>query len=337
MSQSPSPSPPDSFDIAVTVTLSSTVPESTKKSNNKKTNTVKNKTETKNKQLKFKFSPASENYVDFMNAVLSSHSLSKFGPASLSARFPMRVYMPPTKKSDAVDIEKFSEYKNIIEIALSRSTLPKSMTVFISLDNIKAFGKKVKSSTGNNDDGVDISSESSSDTDQETTHVGDNLEQELGRLRGLLEDKYQNPNDAGYTYICDSGDRLPLTPFMMKEWARALFDHTASINMPPNSITFDPAYRGRSILTKSAAAAPTTSSNSHDGLAHVSSIFTSLTTLLSNPSSVLHSASLSLPAPRPITPTSVSTPPINTPSKLDRFLTYAETQLGVRQASSYAF
>ncbi|KAG6819389.1 hypothetical protein H0H93_012295, partial [Arthromyces matolae] len=143
----------------------------------------------------------------------------------------MCVFIPPTKKSEAVDIEKFSEYKNIIEIALSRSTPPKSMTVLILLDKIKAFSKKV---TGNEEDGVGISSESSSDTEQDSTHVGDSLEQELGRLRGLLEDKYQNPNDAGYTYICDNGDRLPLTPFMMKEWARALFDHTASITMPPN-------------------------------------------------------------------------------------------------------
>lgn len=46
---------------------------------------------------------------------------------------------------------------------------------------------------------------------------------ELARLRGLLEKKYSNDYDAGYTYIDPvTSDSIPLTPFMMKEWARAM-------------------------------------------------------------------------------------------------------------------
>ena len=46
---------------------------------------------------------------------------------------------------------------------------------------------------------------------------------ELARLRGLLEKKYSNDHDAGYTYIDPvTSDSVPLTPFMMKEWARAM-------------------------------------------------------------------------------------------------------------------
>lgn len=49
------------------------------------------------------------------------------------------------------------------------------------------------------------------------------IDSELARLRCLLEKKYSNDYDAGYTYIDPvTSDSVPLTPFMMKEWARAM-------------------------------------------------------------------------------------------------------------------
>jgi hypothetical protein len=46
---------------------------------------------------------------------------------------------------------------------------------------------------------------------------------ELARFRGLLEKKYSNDHDAGYTYIDPvSSESIPFTPFMTKEWARAM-------------------------------------------------------------------------------------------------------------------
>lgn len=48
------------------------------------------------------------------------------------------------------------------------------------------------------------------------------MEQELARLRCKLELKYTNGRDMGYTYIAPNGESVLLTPFMMKEWARAM-------------------------------------------------------------------------------------------------------------------
>jgi hypothetical protein len=49
------------------------------------------------------------------------------------------------------------------------------------------------------------------------------IDSELARLRGLLEKKYSNDHDAGHTYIDPAtSESIPLTPFMMKEWARAM-------------------------------------------------------------------------------------------------------------------
>jgi len=47
------------------------------------------------------------------------------------------------------------------------------------------------------------------------------LERELARFRRLLEKKYANDHDAGYTFVACDGMVLPLTPLMMKEWSRA--------------------------------------------------------------------------------------------------------------------
>ena len=49
------------------------------------------------------------------------------------------------------------------------------------------------------------------------------IDSELARFRGLLEKRYVNDHDAGYTYIdLVTSESIPLTPFMMKEWARAM-------------------------------------------------------------------------------------------------------------------
>lgn len=41
-------------------------------------------------------------------------------------------------------------------------------------------------------------------------------------MRGKLEKKYANPDDGGYTYVADDGEKIPLTPALMSQWARAM-------------------------------------------------------------------------------------------------------------------
>ena len=59
------------------------------------------------------------------------------------------------------------------------------------------------------------------------------LERELARFRHLLEKKYANEHDAGYTFLANDDVTLPLTPLMMKEWSRAcvsaVLNHNASM------------------------------------------------------------------------------------------------------------
>jgi hypothetical protein len=53
---------------------------------------------------------------------------------------------------------------------------------------------------------------------------------ELARLCGLLEKKYSNDHNIGYTYIDPvASESILLTPFMMKEWACAMVNCTLLI------------------------------------------------------------------------------------------------------------
>lgn len=46
----------------------------------------------------------------------------------------------------------------------------------------------------------------------------------------MLEKKYQNDHDNGYTYINNAtGETIQLTPFMMKEWSRAMVYNTSIV------------------------------------------------------------------------------------------------------------
>ncbi|KAJ7843977.1 hypothetical protein B0H14DRAFT_2585400 [Mycena olivaceomarginata] len=68
-----------------------------------------------------------------------------------------------------------------------------------------------------------------------TTGMGlSELDRSLARFRGILERKYQNDHDWGYTYIdSHTAKSYPLTPTMMKEWARAMHDGETNRDNPP--------------------------------------------------------------------------------------------------------
>jgi hypothetical protein len=88
------------------------------------------------------------------------------------------------------------------------------------------------------------------------------LESQLAHFRVLLEKKWGHDHDNSFTYFPpDASYSLPLTPYMLKEWARALVSShlyspnispdvsqydgadLVSVSVPPNSPLFDPANR----------------------------------------------------------------------------------------------
>jgi len=68
-----------------------------------------------------------------------------------------------------------------------------------------------------------------------TMLVKHGIECDLGQIRGLLEKKWANPDDGGYTYVADDGKRILLTPSLLLEWSRAIVSDSDNILSPLNA------------------------------------------------------------------------------------------------------
>ena len=162
-------------------------------------------------------------------------------------------------------------------------------------------------------------------------------------------------HDGGYTYIdAITGDSMPLMPFMIKEWACMMvsalyilsiiaslhglqYDRITSSSNPPLTQTFDPINRRSSVTPHHHSASATTMCHvpllEESALTSVSQILFSFTSIAqmqsfhpSLPTTPIHSQDLLSTAHSLIT---------NMPSKLHRFLLYAETHLSVPNVRLY--
>lgn len=130
------------------------------------------------------------------------------------------------------------------------------------------------------------------------------------------------------------------------------YDGQATEYEPPHTATFDPAKRRASLRVRSTSASTSGSgssgqsiySNNPEPLAHVSHILSTVATILGKagpaeaptlpltPSRTVNRAP-ALPAENSL----MVSPPANTPSKLKRYLKYAEKKLGVTNATDFEF
>ncbi|KAJ7201418.1 hypothetical protein GGX14DRAFT_371289 [Mycena pura] len=290
---------------------------------------AKDQKEVKTKEVKFLFDSERGTYVWLFNVILTKHGEDKY-KATEQTSFSIKVLVPPSRaKSDALDIDGFSDYKDLNKKI--QETIPSKIAIWADmLDIHKAFSGVSRASASEDPDNHNNDTEIDGLTP---------MELELARIRGILEKKYRNQHNAGYTYIGPSGT-VPLTPLMMLEWARAIYEGEATKNEPPNlpGGAFDPVNRQKSLRNRRSEPtdldSPTPSSGSD--LGHLATIVTTLigSRGLSTPSR----SSPSLDSTSSISnslPTRPSTPPIYTPSKLRTFLIHAEEKLNVRNALSY--
>jgi len=136
---------------------------------------------------------------------------------------------------------------------------------------------------------------------------------------------------------------LPLTPLMMNEWARAVvrvvfcseyntkyipqFDGEASIHAPPVSEAFDPVKRRAALHPSRIASTSAQPASTTSELGHLSAIVSNILGLHQD-----RSAAPTTPPKKAPDPPSPAKP---TPTKLARFLRYAQDNLGVNNATLY--
>ncbi|KIK74971.1 hypothetical protein PAXRUDRAFT_19386 [Paxillus rubicundulus Ve08.2h10] len=140
---------------------------------------------------------------------------------------------------------------------------PSTVKIFIDMQHIQKL-PQVQASSASVDD-----SEPSSDASKVKSHaVKANLDSHLAQWHIKLQQKYKNKHDEGLTYVRPLG-ALPLTLVMVLNWAHALEEGQATLSMPPNIKSFNPAnnapilhHARRSLAQSVALASPAIDVNS---------------------------------------------------------------------------
>ncbi|KAF5314283.1 hypothetical protein D9619_011846 [Psilocybe cf. subviscida] len=129
---------------SIPVVLSAQVPKSTAKGSKGggkgRSKAPKMKTETKQKELSFEFEQTLPNYLLFLGNALQVHGQTKFVPVKKHTAYGFKISIGKKAKTDAVDIDKFSEYKDIVGRILAKS--PSKIFVYIDLEEVKKSAKR---------------------------------------------------------------------------------------------------------------------------------------------------------------------------------------------------
>ncbi|KAJ7606532.1 hypothetical protein FB45DRAFT_1068431 [Roridomyces roridus] len=283
------------------------------------------------KEFTYVFENTSDNYIPFLKLILSTHGEQRYRIGTRFT-FSIKAQLPSVKKGEALDIDTEEEYKALVKAILTG--LPAKLTVYVDQGEIQKKWKQRKD-LDEDSDNEDIDGEDPSLNDSNGLSE---LDRALARFREILEKRWQNDHDAGYMYIDpDTGTSYPLTPQMMKEWSRAMYNGESNQNAPPEHLVmFNTAHR-KTALHPSRIAAGVNQPAPTSDLGHLASI---LTTVLG------HAGLAPKPAPAvevPATPArtahhaSPASPALPTPSKLPRFLEYASRELGVPNARQFEF
>ena len=160
----------------------------------------------------------------------------------------------------------------------------------------------------------------------------------------MLQQKYKNEHDNRFTYIGPLGP-MPLTGPMILDWARALEAGHATLHVPPNIDSFNPANKASILHAKRLQSPALPSPSPAVDINSLASVL--LIQAITKTGLFPSTASSDAPTPEKLS-TSTSTPQtptwqknaltselIPSPSQLTRYFKYAETHLGVCHALTY--
>ncbi|KAH9030450.1 hypothetical protein EDB84DRAFT_1439094 [Lactarius hengduanensis] len=280
------------FDVVARVTFHSTIRSSAAKGKKAKTTPAK---DTRAKDFSYDFALSEANYYAFLQTILEKHHLLQY-----------KTEADGNTDGDG-DVVNFNEYEGLVTKIIKRRPT-KAIIVFVDMRAVeKTFSKKKSRNRpfSDDEDGDGLGGDQDDDTDADENLMGlTKIDYELARLRCMLEKKHATNHNGTYAYIdSTTGATVPLTPYMIKEWARAMYNGLTTVNDPPQTTTFD---------QKTA----------------------SLHSVLGTVPAARHPLLVVPSDNQP--PVPLNSPPVifNTPSKLERFLQAAESN-GVPELQSH--
>ncbi|KAJ3805353.1 hypothetical protein F5876DRAFT_69870 [Lentinula aff. lateritia] len=334
------------------VTVSLTTYTLTKPKTKKAVAVLKKDTGTlKTKSIQFAFIANEDNHILLMNTLLTTMGLTQY-KATKKRPFCMKMAIPPKKtyvalafipfwgfdiifrKGQGSDVESTLEYIAQAAKIIESKT---NATVFVWIDGkeiLESCRKLMRNSAGSDND------ENGDEFDDDDSSMSP-MEQELARMRIILEKQHGNDYDLTYTYIDPTtAKKFALSPNAIDEWTRAIYSGLADKFRPPSnddSPNFGAANRQSSIqpfgtLRSSSAhhhqpAPAAVNPGEKSNLAHFATIM----------SMIIPPRPMQSPIPSSSSLAPLLSPAKNTPTKLRRFLEYAESDAGVKNATYHLF
>ncbi|KDQ06672.1 hypothetical protein BOTBODRAFT_181377 [Botryobasidium botryosum FD-172 SS1] len=261
-----------------------------------------------------------DSYVDFQREILAKHGESKYHITE-GKTFPFQ-YRYTKTKGDAVDVDNLGDWSDFVKVVVAKKV--SKVTVLADMNNV------IKAWNSQGDGGSDNDENHYSGEGRAVATLS-KTQEDLARVRTLLHDEWKNDHDGGMTYVpSNGGPALPLTPSMVNEWVRSVYDGHSTIHQPPNTQTFDPAKLQAALHPSRRAIAPSQTPTSE-----VAVLLNSLTGLL-GVARTTGPVSPKTPTRRSTdSPSHTSPPPRPSPSQLSRYLRYATKELGVEDAEQY--
>ncbi|KAF9020346.1 hypothetical protein BDP27DRAFT_1377945 [Rhodocollybia butyracea] len=301
MSGTPAGTPAPDVPTSLTGTCSVQMQTYAMKATGKRQKSTKmTKDQVKTKSIPFTFLQIANNYMELMTHILVKYGLDSKFKVTTRRVFQMKIQIPGEKKNQARDVDNEDEYLEVVEDIINSQT---------NMQHVQQHAKKIKADDNNDSDDEE---EEDAEAENETNENGVTKTQaQLLKFRELLEGKYGNTKDSAFTII-DKSTGLPM-------------------DAVPGVTLDDPLFMPRKplpILTTPHHQYPSNSeSPTSEGttmLGHLATVFSSLSDLTNR-----RSQSPSRTAPSSAT---ITSPAKNSPTKLPRFLEYAEKELGIEGA-----
>ncbi|KAI0689260.1 hypothetical protein BC835DRAFT_1522117 [Cytidiella melzeri] len=203
-----------------------------------KKNRKLDKKESKNKLFTLTLDNNKDSYVRLLQTILDRHGEPLY-KVKASKPYSFKYLPARAAKKDALDVETLEEYMDMI-VQLNRNRTSK-VTIYAQFKDIKKTVRH-QSNTNMSSDSKSLDGDKADESDNERPNMGDMyaLKSALAGYRVLLEKKYSNERDGGFTFTYNSGYQLKLSPIMLKEWSIALKDNVATLSEPPCTKIFDP-------------------------------------------------------------------------------------------------
>ncbi|KAJ3871769.1 hypothetical protein F5051DRAFT_433582 [Lentinula edodes] len=317
------------------VTVSLTTYTLTKPKTKKAVAVLKKDTGTpKTKSIQFAFIANEDNHILLMNTLLTTMGLTQY-KATKKRPFCMKMAIPPKKtKGQGSDVESTLEYIAQAAKIIESKT---NATVFVWIDGkeiLESCRRLMRDSAGSDND------ENGDEFDDDDSSMSP-MEQELVRIRIILEKQHGNDYDLTYTYIDPTtAEKFALSPNAIDEWTRAIYSGLADKFRPPSNDD-SPHFGAANRQSFIQPFGPLRSSSAHHHQLAPAAVNPGEKSDLAHFATIMSMIVPPRPMQSPI-PSSSSLAPLlspakNTPTKLRCFLEYAESDAGVKNATYHLF